>query len=94
MPNGLMDFHQAVLFMQRALAAPAAAATTTVAVADHWQLFHGAHLLSQIEVCLYVGVKKIPYVRVLSMTCVAFSSGANFTIIWPQQKATWFWFSE
>ncbi len=74
-----------------ALAAATAAATTfafsTTAMANYIQV-HGIHLLSYRRLSIDLGKKRGGYeLTTLITASVAFSSGANFNMICPQQTA-------
>ena len=75
------------------LAAATAAATTAfaffaTAIFEHSQFIHGIHLLSNRRLSMKYGKKRDGYpVTTLITTSVAFSSGANLSMICPQQNA-------
>ena len=78
----------------RTLAAATAATTTaftffTIAiVVGHIQFIHGFHLLSNRRLSMNLGKKRGGYLLTTLITAsVAFSSGANFNMICPQQTA-------
>ena len=77
--------------------ATAAAATLTVgAVAriDDIQFAHGVHLLSNRSLSIQFGKKRDGYeLMTLSIIPVAFSSGANLVMSWPQHTTMFSWSS-
>lgn len=81
------------------LAAATAATTTafaffTTAVVEHIQFVHDFHLLSYRRLSIDLGKKRGGYwLTTLITASVAFSSGANLSMICPQQTATRSWLS-
>ena len=80
----------------RGLSLAAATAATATAFAffiaafvDYFQFIHGFHLLSYRRLSMKLGKKRGGYgLTTLITASVAFSSGANFNMICPQQTAT------
>lgn len=84
-------------FFQLAAATAAATTTaftlfTTAVVVDYIQFGHATHLLSYRRLSIDVGKKRGSYgLTTLITASVAFSSGANFNMICPQQTAIFSW---
>lgn len=76
------------LALTAATTAATALAVFTTAVVENVQILHGFHLLSNRRLSMNLGKKRNGYGFTTRITAsVAFSSGANFNMICPQQNA-------
>jgi hypothetical protein len=83
-----------LLFHHLAAAATTATAAAFVSTARiDLKAGHRTHLLSQIDVCLYIWVKKERQESVFETGTLKSSSGANLIINCPQQATMRCWFS-